>query len=232
MRIITNEPLIKRNSLIARYTRIAALLVLAGGLILSFPSQNSAQYFYLAVLALPIGFILSQISFYFSNRFSFPPLPHHVIETNLKGLDDRYSLYNYKSPVSHLLVGPSGVWIILPYRAGGTIVYEKNRWKQKGGSMFLKIFGQENLGRPDMDVKLNTEEVQKMLRKNLPEGVEVPPVKTVLMFIGRKVQVDAENAPVATILPKKLKETVRRAAKESIVSPEQINLIRSSLPAE
>ncbi len=123
MRKITNEKLVKRNRVAGQVLTIASLAILGLSLYLSF--QASSQYISYSFLGLILGFILSQVGIYFTNRWGRHPRPDEIIDNSLKGLDDKYSLYHYVTPVSHLLLGPAGIWIILPYSQGGTITYEK-----------------------------------------------------------------------------------------------------------
>ena len=62
-------------------------------------------------------------------------------------------------PTAHLLVGPVGVWVLMPRHQAGRITYDenKNRWRQKGGNFYLKIFAQENLGRPDLEIGIRNQ---------------------------------------------------------------------------
>jgi hypothetical protein len=146
MDIITNDRLIQRNARIGQVTSIVGLLVLAGGMFISF---TRAELFLFSLIALVIGFGLSQVGIYFGNRWGRRPRPDEVLDTALKGLDGRYSIYHYSSPTAHLLIGPAGIWVLLPRNQAGEITYDetKKRWRQKGGSIYLKIFAQENLGR-------------------------------------------------------------------------------------
>ena len=93
----------------------------------------------------------------------------------------KYSLYHYRGPASHLLVGPSGLWVLLPYYQKGAITYADGRYKQKGGNLYLKIFAQEGLGGPRPKSRAETENVRDLLTSSLPEG-ELPPVNAALVF--------------------------------------------------
>ena len=60
----------------------------------------------------------------------------------------------------------------MPYYQVGKIVYEKNRYKQKGGGFmqkYLRIFGQEGLGRPDLEAPAEVEAIDKFIKKNIPD---------------------------------------------------------------
>jgi hypothetical protein len=218
MNIITNDNLVRRNSAIGRYTSIAGLLVLAVGMYLSF--QEPGQ-FGLSLAALLVGFSLSQIGIYFGNRWSRNPRPDEQLNTALKGLNREYSIYHYQSPASHLLVGPAGVWVLVPRHQRGNITYRKGRYRQSGGGLrlfYMKIFAQEGLGRPDLDIQVEAERVEKYLLKEFEEG-EMPPVQAALIFTNEEAQLDADEAPFPTLPLRKLKDFIRKQAKEKRLSP-------------
>lgn len=229
MKIVVNEKLINRNRKIGQFTTIGSLIILAGGLYLSF--QKSAEMINFSFIALILGFVLSQVGIYFGNRWGRHPRPDEVISAGLKGLDDRYTLYHYVSPVPHLLLGPTGIWTLIPYSQKGKITYDKGRWHQKGGNLYLKIFAQEGLGRPDLEVTAQVNDLKKILGKDMPEE-QIPPIHPALVFYNEKVEIDAEEAPIPTIPVKKMKDLVRKSAKENAVAPEMIQTVRDVLVKE
>ena len=115
MIIVRNENLIQRNTKIAKYSGIISIAILAAGMYLSFRYQEQIMY---SLVALILGFTLSQVGIFYTNRFGRSPRPDQEMDNALKGLDDQYSLYHYQSPVSHLLVGPAGIWILFPFPDG------------------------------------------------------------------------------------------------------------------
>ena len=167
MNIVRNDKTIKRNSRIAQFTMLGGLVVLAAGMFISF---RYPEQFALSLGALMVGFLLSQVGIYFSNRWGRRPRPDELMDQALKGLDNKYTLYHYCTPVSHLLVGPSGVWILLPYYQRGKITYYNGRWRQKGGNAYLKIFAQESLGRPEMEMAGEMDSLKAYFKKILPDG--------------------------------------------------------------
>jgi hypothetical protein len=226
MKIITNETLIKRNGRVGQVATIIGLLVLIGGMIISFIMPTYAS---LAWVALLIGFALSQIGLYFGNRWGRHPRPDELIDQGLKGLNDQYSIYHYMTPAAHLLVGPSGLWVIMPYYQMGKIVYEKGRLRQKGGNImqkYLRLFAQEGLGRPDIDANAEIQAILKYLKKQLPDNV-LPEPQVALVFTSERVDLDVEDCPVLTLPVKKLKEAVRKAAKNKPLAPEMIQEINA-----
>jgi hypothetical protein len=229
MKIITDRKLIKRNQKIGQITTYASMGVLAVGLYLSFKQM----YITWSFLALLLGFALSQIGIYYGSRWGRSPRPDEGISAALKGLDGRYSLYHYTSPVGHLLIGPAGLWVLSPYYQKGTITYDekKNRWGHKSGNLYMKKFAQESLGRPDLEIKHLKEDMQKFLVKNSPE-ISFPETKVVLVFTNEKAILEAENAPYPTIHITKLKDFMRRQAKENPVNQDVISILEEKLPKE
>ena len=229
MNIATNEPLVKRNTRIAQVTMIGGLAVLAGGMFISF---RMPERFTLSLAALMVGFLLSQIGIYYSNRWARRPRPDEVINKALKGLDGRHTMYHYIAPVSHLLIGPSGVWIIMPMHQAGKISYTKGRWKQRGGNFYMKIFAQESLGRPDLEVASEVETIEKFLKQKLGEDSKIPDIQVALVFINPKAEIlvngDVE-APAYTVKADNLKDLVRKKGKQKSISPETARQIQDSL---
>ena len=226
MKVITNEKLIKRNGRLGQLATFSGLIVLAGGMFVSF---RYPTYSIFAWVALLVGFALSQIGLYFGNRWGRHPRPDERIDQGLKGLSDQYTIYHYSTPAAHLLVGPSGLWVILPYYQVGKIVYEKGRWKQKGGTFiqrYLRAFAQEGVGRPDLDAPAEVESLSSFFKKNIPDQ-SIPEARPLLVFTNEKVELEVGETPIVTLPLKKLKETIRKSTKENTLSPQLIEEINN-----
>jgi hypothetical protein len=224
MKIIKNEKLIERNGKIGQWTSLAALVVLGLGMYISF---SKPEFFSYSILCLIVGFIMTQIGMYMGSRWGKSPRPDEKLDSGLKGLHSDFSIYHYSSPVSHLLVGPSGMWVLLPYHQRGSISYEKNRWKMKGGGFlqgYMRIFGQENLGRPELDAENEVQTLNKFFVKKTGESV-IPEIKPILIFTTDEVELDAGDSPIPAMKLKQLKEFMRQGGKNRALSNEQITEI-------
>lgn len=224
MKVNTNDKLIKRNGRLGQVAMIAGLLVLVGGMFVSFRYVNLAALSWVALL---LGFALSQIGIYMGNRWGRSPRLDELLDQGLKGLNDQYSIYHYLTPAAHLLVGPSGLWVIMPYYQKGKIIYEKGRWKQLGGGFkgwYMRVFAQEGIGRPDMEAREEVVSLTRFLSKSLPDQT-IPEPRTVLVFTNEKADLAVGDPPILTIALKKLKETIRKSGKENSLSPELIQQI-------
>lgn len=228
MKIIKNETLIKRNAKIGNWTSLGALAVLGGGMYLSFTRPELFTY---SLIALLLGFTLTQVGMYMGNKFGRSPRPDEKLDAGLKGLQNDFVMYHYTTPASHLLVGPAGVWVVMPYHQRGQVEFKKNRWQMRGGGFlqsYMRIFGQEGLGRPDLEIKNEIESLKKQLVKHMDES-EIPEINAVMVFTNDEAVVEAEGSPVPAIKLKQLKEFVRQKAKEKKLSAETLNKLKAVL---
>jgi hypothetical protein len=231
MKIIKNEKLIKRNSKIGQFTSLGALLVLGIGMYISF---SRPALFIWALAALLVGFTLTQVGMYFGNRWGRSPRPDEKLDAGLKGLPGDFVIYHWSSPVAHLLVGPAGLWVLIPYHQRGRVTYRNNRWKQSGGGFlqnYMRLFGQEGLGRPDLEAESEINSVRKFLAREMEED-EIPEIKAVLVFTDEATEIDTEQAPLPALPLKKLKEFMRNKARERPISTIELAKVKSALPGE
>ncbi|HFC09956.1 MAG TPA: hypothetical protein ENJ54_08940 [Chloroflexi bacterium] len=234
MRVVTNEKFIARNARIGRYASVASIVILGAGVYLTFARPDLVT---LTFALLIVGFILSQVGIYFGNRWAKPPRVDVQISAALKGMGRSYTLYHYATPASHLLVGPGGVFVIVSRFQRGTMTYKKGKWRQHGGLMlwYWRIFAQEGIGRPDLEIKAEVDAVSEQLRQHLDaEDYEaLQPIKPILVFTNPSVELkDVEEAPVPTVKIDDLKATVKRLARDTRLTGEQLKRIRAALGDE
>ena len=212
MKQVINEKLIKRNKRIGNITSIIGIAILAAGLILNINPTPTRTL--ISFGALVIGFVIAQISTYFVTKFGRSPRFDEIIADNLSKLNNKYTLFVYSSPVPILLTGPSGLWIPIAVSASGEIYYDK-KWKQSGGNFLLKIFGQENLGRPELEVKTNEKQIWEFLTDHFEED-QMPPINSILVSMHPKATLgDVEEAPTPIVDADALRRTIRRIDRKS-----------------
>jgi len=232
MKIYTNEKLVKRNSRIGQIASILSLLILAAGMFYSFKDTTGA-YVSLTFGALVVGFLLFQFGNYYLSRWGKSPRPDELLSAALKGLDNTYTIYHYSTPIFHLLVGQSGCFALLPYNQAGKIFYDtqRKRWRQVGGNAFLKFFGNEGLGRPDLEAQYTQADLAKYVQKL---GLDPAPLteNVILVFTNAKTDVDLDNTPSLATTGEKLKDYLRKKAKENPIPADWIDEFRSKLPQE
>jgi hypothetical protein len=226
MKSIKNEKLIKRNGIIGQWTSIIALGVLGLGMYISFAKPELFTY---SVAALIAGFILTQIGMYLGNRWGRSPRPDEKIDAGLKGLPGDFTLYHYITPAAHFLASPSGLWVLMHFHQRGKVTFSKNRWRNSGGGFlqgYMRIFGQEGLGRPDLESEAEIASLKKFLANHMDEA-EVPEIKPILVFTSDDVEIDPGDSPISAMKVKQLKEFFRQKAKEKSVGPMTLDKINS-----
>lgn len=229
METTRNDKLINRNAQIGKITSIASLLILGAGMFITFTQPERVSW---SLLALLVGFLLSQIGIYFTNRWGRNPRPDEELDTAMKGFGKDYHIFHYATPASHVLVGPAGVWVFVVKSVSGTIVFDKDkeRWKRKGGGLlawYLKIFAQESIGRPDLEIPSERDGLQDYLDEQLPES-DVS-VQAALVFTNENVDIQVADAPVPTLHAKQLKDYLRKQAKKKPIASYEIEAVEEAL---
>lgn len=228
MKIIKNEKLIERNGKIGQWMSLASVGVLVLGFYISL---KMPEYLIYSFVCLVIGFTMTQISIYMGNRWGRSPRADEKFDAGLKGLHSDFVIYHFSSPVSHLLLGPSGAWVLHPLHQRGKVSYQKNRWKLSNGGFlqaYMSVFGQEGLGRPEVDAENEVQALRKFLAKKMDESA-IPEIKPILVFTSDEVEVDAGDSPIAAMRLKQLKEFMRQGGKNRSLSNEQITALSDAL---
>jgi hypothetical protein len=222
MKIVLNEKLVKRNKVMTQVTFFGALAVLVMGFIIMMQSGTYLSMM-LAVVALFAGYILSRINIRLTNQWNRSPRPDEAVTAALKGLGEKYTLYHYSSPASHMLVGQSGVWVILPFDQDGKISYvkEKDKWVfTQNGSFFHRLFTPETIGDPNKELAEELKRLNKWLKEiELPN---IPEPRTLLVFLHDKTVLDAQGYSNAAMKVDKIKDYLR---KQVITRPEQLTAL-------
>ena len=227
MKIVTNEKLIARNAKIGTWSSLGGMAVLGLGL---FISIRWTEYIALSFLCLLAGVLLSNVGLYNANRWVKRPRPDEVLTKALKGFDRRYYLYNYVLPVSHALVGPSGLFVIVARNHEGPIYYSAGRWRQRFN--LLRAFGflGEGLGNPIRDAERDVHKMQKSLARQelAPDDV---PIQPLIVFTNEKAELRVQDPPLPVLDPKGLKDFLRKAPKD-VLSGNQIRQITEAFGDE
>jgi hypothetical protein len=206
MRIIRNERRVKVLSSIGQYATLGGLLVLLGGLVISFVRPT---WLVPLAVSMTLGFVLSVVGGYFADHYAGPLAHHRALAEVLKGLDYRHTLIQYLLPADHVLLEPGGCTCFVVKAQGGEVGYEDGRWRHKQrGKFFRRLVGQEGLGRPHVDVEREVARLERYLGEEMEEANRVP-VRGVVVFVNEEVQVEADQSPVPALYRKNVKDWLR-----------------------
>lgn len=226
MKIITNEKLIKRNSQIGYW----AMLLSPATLVLSAILRESKVG--LSLLVFTLGVVFFQIG---KLLRKFGRGADLELNKALERLGNDYTLYHFSTPVSHLLVGPAGVWILVPRYAKGIITYKvkRNRWKLVRSGVFAKLTGflREGLGRPDLEFFAEANALDRFLEKRWERDAALH-VEAALLIMDEKSVIEVEDAPVPTIHLGSLRQFLRGKEKDNKTPPSTLKKLIQVLPKE
>lgn len=215
MKVVVNERLIASRGRLGKIASITGLAILLAGFGFSF----FPQYIYISLLCLLAGLIASNIGTYNLNRWVRRPRNDEVIARALKGLDDRFWLFSYVLPAEHVVLGPTGLFVIKAKPHDGEILCEGSRWRRKfRWSYLLRIFYEESLGNPTAEVAWEAERLRKFIAQRLPENGEVE-IKEVILFTSPSARLELRSPLTPVLTAKTLKNHIRQKGAETI-SPE------------
>ena len=204
MQVSRNETLIKRRSRLGTYATFAGLGVLVAGMVVSF----RAQYLWVSMIALLVGFVLSQYGNYNLRRWGHAPRPDQMIENTLKGFDDRYHFYAWELPVPYALLTPQGIYAFITRDQTGKVTNNGAQWRGKMTlGKALTIFAQEGLGNPTSEATDTAARLEKWIKTSLPD-LDVT-VKPAIIWISERVELDLNDPTVPVLEAKSLKKWLR-----------------------
>jgi len=231
MRIITTESLVKRNATIGRYSFIGGTVLLIGALLinlLAFTRPNDTSLLFYVIAAFFVGFALTNIGNLFNNRWG--RRPDRGLAESLKGLDDRYALYNYRLGAAHVLSGPHGVVVLLPKHHYGPILYDGKRWHNPGARRgMFGLFNSDPLGNPILEAAGEVENFTRFVKKRGQELTAVP--QAAVVFLNTRAEISAKDAPLPVLHFKQLKDYVRKLPKDSDFSIDSLDGLLDASPA-
>ncbi len=181
-------------------------------------NPNYSQMVLMSFACLGLGFIASQIGGYNQRRFNRSPRPDERLAKELKGFDDRYSLFAWMLPAAYVFLGPTGVYTFALREQAGLVTNNQDKWKHKGARLdFLLAFSNEGVGSPSLDAQSDAAKMQKYIAQHLPDlAVEVQPMA---LFINPQVKLDLKNPTVPVVKPDQLKTLLRQRTKDSRLDP-------------
>jgi len=220
MKIIINEPKVKRLGKIGTILRWASILLLVVALFAVFSpkiinSQTSLSIYFGVLI---VGVFLSSISNFLTSRYGKSPRPDELLDKSLKGLDDKYTIYHFKHSIPHLLVGPIGIWTLIPTFVDGEIMFDEKKkiWTRKSGSFLNRFLSREAFGRPDKELNDHKKEFSKFLStNNISDNVQL---KAAVILLNKKCSIThpLEEDDILVLPYEKAKEKFRKLAKSPI----------------
>lgn len=230
MKVFRNDALIQRNKQISKYASLVGFVVLVGGLILGFVDPE--RYLLVQVLALPFGWLLSQVGLYMAHRYLRSPRPDEAIDEALGKVARGGRMYHYLLPVPHVLLMPTGPVVFLAKFQGGDISVEDDKWQQRGVGILRKMFSQESLGNPTKEAENSVAALASFINKHAPSVEEVP-IGAIIVFTSKNSgELDLEGSSFPAMHYTKLRGYFKQNAPRERLPAADYEALRQAFDAE
>ncbi len=204
MRIFLNEQRLKRNRQMATIMFFASLVILLGGLLVSYTVTNSdPNLMVIPLIAMPIGLFTTWWSVRLTNQYVRKPHAEDVMQAAFKGVSAHSVAYHYLFKANHVLICQQGVYSFLTrfqdgvFRVQGDRVTNLRARGPIGG--LLTVMRQEQIGKPIAEAQLSAAELQEVLDdalKETPGGAPINVVvQPVVVFLSEKARLDIQAPP-------------------------------------
>lgn len=231
MRIITNTKLAERNVNLGKWASYGGIALLVAALFANlyalFSRPNDTQLIIVVFALFIIGYLLSNVGMFVNSRWA--RRTDKGLADALRGTD-KYTLYSYQLGASHVLVGPSGVYVLHPKYQSGPVEYADGKWLHPGAPprrLFNFFAPREVLGNPAAEAESEVESLKRLLKKHAPEaGIEPKPL---IVFMHPRAVLSVKDAPITTLHVKQLKDYVRRQVKGQTLPENALSAIEQKL---
>lgn len=224
MQTITNERAVKRGARLGKSLTLGGLCFLVAACIVLFTLKDMA-YIWVPFLCLLLGVGAASIGMPSLNRWVRSPRADQALEQGLKGLDDRYRLYNYLLPAPHVLLSPVGLFVLTAMGQDGEIRCEGARFRRKFSAVrLLRLMGEEGMGKPLAEGDAEVHALHQFLEKRGDgDGVQI---QNLIVFYHPRAQVTVTEPVRPVVVPKGLKRAIRQPQEERLSTAQYRQLLQ------
>jgi hypothetical protein len=222
MQLVTNEKLAKRRFRLGTAFHLAALAILMAGLFASLQlpegGPDAEDYQTVRLLIPYAAILLFLVPYYFGKQYiqRYGPKNRHdaALASATKGLDNRYTLLSFPSGglPDYLVIGPGGVYVLVPRAQSGVLVCRGDRWERHGVSGIAKLITTlwgTPIGNPARDVHDGMVRVARALRERLGEQADGIPVNGLVVFTHPDAKLQLTGCTSAATTARNLKNQLR-----------------------
>jgi hypothetical protein len=210
MQVVANQQLVKNRVRLGLGFHITALLVFAGGVILSTQIDATRELPWESWVAILGGLVLYSLGQSQLRRWGPRNRQEEQLGQAIRSLDDRYKLYAFisSSLPDYILVSPGGVHVLIVRQDGGQVSCVRDQWKLSANRL-LSLFG-PGIGNPSADAAKQLQKLRTLLaERGLGQDV---PTSSVIVFTNPKAQLRVEGCTSTVTRLKELKDVLRRMA--------------------
>lgn len=232
MQTITDKELVESRAKVGRFFSLLGFVVLGASL---FISWFRTEQILLAWAAMLLGFLVINFGTYNLGKWGREPRADQLLEEALKGLDNRYRLYNYTLPAEHVLLTPAGLVVLETRRQEGAVQCQGDKWRYKRNLVgWLRIFVEESVGNPTRDARYSAAAIGRLIKPVASTAesagdTEPIPVEPLIVFLSPRAKLTANNPAVPVTTGKDLKKVIRNLVGTSKLPTDVYNQLMQAL---
>ncbi|MFN2165969.1 MAG: nuclease-related domain-containing protein, partial [Anaerolineae bacterium] len=156
-----------------------------------------------------LGLVVSSVGTMNMNRWVREPRADQALAQGLKGFDDRYVLYSYYLPAPHVLLSPTGLYVLTTMGQDGVIRYDGDKFRRDfSAGRLLRFMAEEGMGKPLAEAGSQVQALQKALDEHdAGEGVEI---QNLLVFYNPRAELVLSDTSQPVVTTKGLKKAIRK----------------------
>lgn len=209
MVVLRDEKRVARLARLGQIASLAGLATLVLGLLFIFIANNELVFIY-QLIALSIGFALSQVGLYYTHRYQRKPRPDEVLDRaagKYARKDGR--MYHFELPAENVLLLPSATIVFITKFQSGKISVDDDDWKQAGLGL-RGWFGQERLGNPSQEANKAVAKMRDFIAANAPTAVDAPLLPIIVFTADNIDNLDTGKSTIPAMHHKKLSGYLRQ----------------------
>jgi hypothetical protein len=220
VRTIINEPLVEKRAGTAQRALTIAVVMLFGAMFLSF----NPRFVLLAYGVLLVALVVVNWAGHAAGKWLRKPRVDQTFAKALKGLSHDYRLYSYLLPAEHVMLSPTGLFILKAKLLDGRISCHGERWhRQFSLGRLLRLLSEERLGNPSKQAQSETEMVRRFVTSYLPD-MDVP-MQPVVVFVDPKAELSVVEPTVPVVPLRDLRAYLRKPVGERAMPREMLKTL-------
>lgn len=220
MRVITNEPLVEKRARAAQRGMTIGVVLLFGAMFLSF----NPRFVLLAYGLMLVGLVVVNWTGHAAGKWLRKPRVDQTLAKALKGLGHSHRLYSYLLPAEHVLLSPTGLYVLKAKLLDGRISCHGDSWRrQLSLGRLVRMLSEERLGNPSKQAQSETEMMRRFVTSHLPD-VDVP-MQPIVVFVDPKVELSVVEPTVPVVPLRDLKAHLRESTGEKPMPREALKAL-------
>jgi hypothetical protein len=220
VRVIIDEPFVEKRAGATQRAMTIGIVLLFGAMFLSF----NPRFVLLAYGVLLVALVVVNWAGHAAGKWLRKPRVDQTLARALKGLSNDYRLYSYLLPAEHVMLSPTGLFILKVKLLDGRISCHGERWhRQFSLGRLVRLLSEERLGNPSKQAQNETEMVRRFVTSHLPD-MDVP-MQPVVLFVDPKAELSVVEPTVPVVPLQDLKAYLRKSTGEKAMPRQMLKAL-------